>query len=60
MYRVLFPEGQLECAYYERTEYGVDLYDDEDDVVAFIPYANLHAIIDEAGFDDDETEPSVI
>ncbi len=60
MYRVLFPEGQLECAHYERTEYGVDLYDEDDEMVAFIPYPNLHAVIDEAGFDDDETEPSVI
>jgi hypothetical protein len=60
MYRVLFPEGQLECARYERTDHGVDLYDDEDAVVAFVPYENLHAIIDESGFDDDETEPSVV
>lgn len=60
MYRVLFPEGQLECATYERTEHGVDLYDDEGVMVAFIPYTNVHAVIDEAGFDDDEVEPSVV
>ena len=59
MFRVLFPEGQLECERYERTDHGVDLYDDEGKV-AFVPYENLHAIIDEAGFDDDEIEPSVI
>jgi hypothetical protein len=59
MFRVLFPEGQLECERYERTDHGVDLYDDKGKV-AFVPYENLHAIIDEAGFDDDETEPSVI
>jgi hypothetical protein len=60
MYRVLFPEGQLECAHYERTDHGVDLYDEEETLVAFVPYENLHAVIDEAGFEDDEAEPSVI
>jgi hypothetical protein len=60
MYRVLFPEGQLECADYERTENGVDLLDDAGEPVAFVPYANLHAVIDDAGFDDDEAEPSVV
>ena len=60
MYRVLFPEGQLECANYERTDHGVDLYDEDGRAVAFVPYENVHAIIDEEGFDDDQTEPSVI
>jgi hypothetical protein len=60
MFRVLFPEGQLECVHYERTDHGVDLYDEDDRVVAFVPYENLHAVIDEEGFDDDEAEPSVV
>lgn len=60
MFRVLFPEGQLECVRYERTDHGVNLYDEEDVVVAFVPYENLHAVIDESGFDDDEAGPSVV
>ena len=60
MYQVLFPAGQLECTRYERTDHGVNLYDEDGEEVAFVPYENLHAVIDEAAFDDDEAEPSVI
>ncbi len=59
MYQVLFPEGQLECARYERTDYGVEMYDEDGQFVAFVPYENLHALIDENATEDTD-EPSVM
>lgn len=47
MYRVLLQSGNVECERYERTEHGVELYDDEE-FVAFVPYENLLAVIDES------------
>lgn len=60
MYQVLFPEGQLECTDYERNEFGIDLYNADDERFAFVPYSNLHAVIDDEKTPEDETEPSVV
>ncbi|MFB6129284.1 MAG: hypothetical protein ABEJ28_00490 [Salinigranum sp.] len=60
MYNVLFPEGQLECVRYDQTERGVQLYDKDDDFIAFVPYTNLHAIIDEDQATEESSEPSVM
>ena len=60
MYQVLFPEGQLECARYDQTDTGVQLYDEADDFIAFGPYENLHAVIDEEQATEDSSEPSVM
>jgi hypothetical protein len=60
MYQVLFPEGQLECVRYEQQDEGVELYDGDGDFVAFVPYENLHAIIDEEQASEDSSEPSVM
>ncbi|WP_339106361.1 hypothetical protein [Haloterrigena salinisoli] len=46
MYRAILPEGQIQCERYEHTENGVELYDEDDEFVAFVPYANLHALED--------------
>jgi hypothetical protein len=59
MYQVLFPEGQLECARSERTDNGVELFDDEETFVAFVPYENLHALIHEDATEETD-EPSVM
>ncbi|WP_222918367.1 hypothetical protein [Natrinema sp. SYSU A 869] len=48
MYRAILPEGQIECDRYDKTENGVELYGDDDEFIAFVPYANLHALADEA------------
>lgn len=58
MYRAILPNGKLECANYELTEQGVDLYDEEGEMLAFVPYANLEALLSERAFDTDE--PSVM
>jgi len=47
MYRVLVQTGDIKCSEYKQTNHGVDLYE-EDDFIAFVPYENLFAIVDES------------
>ena len=58
MYRAILPNGQLECTTYEHAEKGVELFNDDDELLAFIPYANLEALLTEAAYES--TEPSVM
>lgn len=61
MYRVIFPEGQIECERYEEGDRGVTLYSGSDEFLAFVPYASLHVVIDEDTYSDEyEGEPSVM
>lgn len=61
MYRAILPDGEVACAHYERGEHGVDLYDDDDQHVAFVPYEGLVALFTaEADEDDDDTERSIM
>jgi hypothetical protein len=59
MYQILFPEGQIECARYEESDHGVTLHDDDGEFIAFVPYSNLHAVIDEETAKT-SNEPSVM
>ncbi|MFH5801800.1 hypothetical protein [Haladaptatus sp. CMAA 1911] len=56
MYRTILTEGEISCERYETIETGVNLYTNNDELVAFIPYGNLHAIINEDVYTDDEDE----
>ncbi|SEH18067.1 hypothetical protein SAMN04487967_3592 [Natronorubrum sediminis] len=47
MFRAILPEGQIDCERYDHTENGIELYDADDAFIAFVPYANLHAIADQ-------------
>ncbi|WP_164974784.1 hypothetical protein [Halegenticoccus tardaugens] len=47
MYRAILPDGDMQCDDYEKEEYGVILYTESDEVIAFVPYANLIAVINE-------------
>ncbi|WP_117591058.1 hypothetical protein [Haloprofundus halophilus] len=47
MYRAILPDGDMECAEYEHGDYGVDIFTDDEEFIAFIPYANLVALINE-------------
>ncbi len=46
MYRAILPEGQIDCQRYEKQDNGVELYSADDEFIAFVPYANLHALAD--------------
>ena len=48
MYRAILPNGQLECESYRKDDYGVELYDDDEELLAFVPYANLEALLTDA------------
>ncbi|MDQ2052052.1 hypothetical protein RBH26_16365 [Natronolimnohabitans sp. A-GB9] len=54
MYRAILPEGQIECERYDHTENGVELYDDDDEFIAFVPYENLRALADASIYTEDE------
>ncbi|SDQ94618.1 hypothetical protein [Natronobacterium texcoconense] len=54
MFRAILPEGQILCDRYEHVENGLELYDEEDTLVAFVPYANLHALVDEEVYGEDD------
>ena len=60
VYQIIFPEGQLECTRFEQVDHGIELYDEDDEFVAFVPYANLHAVMDESKTSDSPSEPSVM
>lgn len=48
MYRAILPDGDLTCDRYEKRDQGVDLYTGDDEHLAFVPYANLIAVINDA------------
>ncbi|WP_137291518.1 hypothetical protein [Natronorubrum halophilum] len=56
MYRAILPEGQIDCERYDHTENGVELYDDDDAFIAFVPYTNLHALADQDLYTDGTEE----
>lgn len=58
MYRAILPNGQLECTEYEKGDDGVDLYDETGELLAFVPYANLEAMLTERAYESDQ--PSVM
>ena len=54
MFRAILPEGQIVCAQYERVDDGVELSDEDDRFLAFVPYSNLHALVDEEAYSADD------
>ena len=47
MYRAILPNGDIACDDYERQEQGVEVYTEAGETIAFIPYPNLVALVDE-------------
>jgi hypothetical protein len=47
MYRAVLTDGDVECVRYDEGEHGVDLFDEDDEHVAFVPYTNLIALLNE-------------
>ena len=47
MYRAILPDGDMVCEEYEQTEEGVELYTDGGTMIAFVPYPNLVALVNE-------------
>ena len=54
MFRAILPEGQIVCERYDRTDEGLELYNGDDEFVAFVPYSNLHALLDDDVYSENE------
>lgn len=54
MFRAILSEGQIVCEEYDRNEAGIDLYDEDEQLIAFVPYSSLHALIDDDVYTEDE------
>lgn len=48
MFRAILPDGDLTAARYEERDHGVELYTDADELLAFVPYENLVALVNES------------
>lgn len=47
MYRAILPDGDITCSDYDQTDEGVEIFTENNDLIAFIPYPNLVAITNE-------------
>lgn len=47
MFRAILPDGDVQCETYEETDRGVKLYTEGTELIAFIPYENLVALMNE-------------
>ena len=54
MFRAILPEGQIICDRYDQVETGLELFDEDDQFIAFVPYQNLHALLNEDVYGGDE------
>lgn len=48
MFRAILPDGDLTAARYEEREDGVELFTESDELLAFVPYPNLVALVNES------------
>lgn len=47
MFRAILPDGELDCEHYEQTDFGVELFTEDGELIAFVPYTNLLAMMNE-------------
>ena len=52
VYRAILPDTDIDCERYEETQHGVEVFNANDEMIAFVPYTSLVAII------NDEVETS--
>lgn len=48
MFRAILPDGDLTAARYEERDHGVELFTEADELLAFVPYQNLVALVNES------------
>lgn len=58
MFRAILPDGDLTAARYEERDHGVELFTDADELLAFVPYENLVALVNESV--ERETERAIM
>lgn len=47
MFRAIIPDGDIACETYDRQDDGVELYATDGTLIAFVPYANLIALVND-------------
>ncbi len=47
MFRAILPDTEIDCERYEEGERGVELFDADGEMLAFVPYTSLVAIIND-------------
>ena len=47
MYHVIVPEGEIVCDSFEMTESGVEMYDEEEQFIGFVPFSNLRELMND-------------
>jgi hypothetical protein len=47
VFRVIVPEGEINCASYEMVDNGIELYDEEEQFIGFVPFTNLREVMNE-------------
>ena len=47
MFRAIIPDGDIACETYDRQADGVELYAEDGTLIAFVPYANLIALVND-------------
>lgn len=52
MFRAILPDGNLSCASFDRGDHGVEIYTEDGEMKAYVPYENLIAIINDEVNDD--------
>lgn len=48
MFRAILPDGDLTAARYEERDFGIELFTEADELLAFVPYSNLVALVNES------------
>lgn len=57
MYRAITSSGEITCATYEMVDDGVELYNDDEELIAYIPDSGLEVLLNEDVYtDEDEDE----
>jgi hypothetical protein len=56
-YRAVLANRDIRCEHYAMTDHGVELYDESEAFVAFVPYENLQSLLNEDA--EPDADPSI-
>ncbi|SFR46785.1 hypothetical protein [Halogeometricum limi] len=57
-YRAVLANRDIHCEHYTMTDHGVELYDETETFVAFVPYEHLQSLLNDDV--DSEGDPSIL
>lgn len=59
MFRVIVPEGEIECDTYEMVDDGIEMYTADDEFIGFVPFSNLREIMNEEVYAPEREDRSI-